>query len=170
MGEFDQLAREAFLKRHGFGKAKWWYAIHEAIRLKGDRRRAIGDSLPSSWRERVHYLREYGDSNTARLWDLAAEELDAALAAHGQETLTLVQAARESGFTADLLSALVKNERIPNAGRDGAPRIRRADLLMKRVGGPGRPSHAPQLEAEREQVRKIAQSFTRKRLSENACN
>ena len=29
MAEFDQLARDAFLKRHGFGKAKWWYAIHD---------------------------------------------------------------------------------------------------------------------------------------------
>jgi 5-methylcytosine-specific restriction protein A len=29
MAEFDQLTRDAFLKRHGFGKAKWWYAIHD---------------------------------------------------------------------------------------------------------------------------------------------
>lgn len=29
MTEFDQLTRDAFLKRHGFGKAKWWYAIHD---------------------------------------------------------------------------------------------------------------------------------------------
>src|SRR2546426_348307 len=29
MAEFDQLARDAFLERYGFGKAKWWYAIHD---------------------------------------------------------------------------------------------------------------------------------------------
>jgi hypothetical protein len=123
------------------------------------------DALPSTWRERAHFLREYGDANTAKLWELAAKELEAALAAHGEETLTLVQAAKLSGFTADHLSAAIKKGRIPNAGRDGAPRIRRSDLPMKRVGGPGRPARAesPQANAEREQVRRIAESFTRKR-------
>jgi hypothetical protein len=122
------------------------------------------DALPPEWRDRAQYLRDYGDSSTARLWELAAKELEVALASHGQETLTLVQAARESGFTADHLSASIKKGRIPNAGRDGAPRIRRADLPIKRVGGPGRPSRAesPQADAEREQVRKIAQSLRRK--------
>jgi hypothetical protein len=95
------------------------------------------DVLPATWRERAHYVREYGDSNTARLWVLAAKELEAALAAHGQETLTLVQAARESGFTADHLSASIKKGRIPNAGRDGAPRIRRSDYFMTRMGRRG---------------------------------
>lgn len=123
------------------------------------------DSLPSTWRERANYLRQYGDSNTAKLWELAAQELEAALAAHGEETLTLVQAAKLSGFTADHLSASIKKGRIANAGRNGAPRIRRSDLPIKGVGGPGRSSRAesPQVDAQREQVRKIAQSFTRKR-------
>jgi hypothetical protein len=93
------------------------------------------DALPSEWRDRAQYLRDYGDSNTARLWELAAKELEAALTAHGQETLTLVQAAKLSGFTADHLSASIKKGRIPNAGRDGAPRIRRSDLPTKRIGG-----------------------------------
>src|SRR3954467_4319087 len=94
------------------------------------------DVLPSEWRDRAQYLRDYGDSNTARLWELAANELEVALSAHGQETLTLVQAAKLSGFTADHLSASIKKGRIPNAGRDGPPRIRRSDLPMKQVGGP----------------------------------
>jgi len=37
------------------------------------------EELPARWRERAEYLRRYGDSNTARLWTLAAEELEAAL-------------------------------------------------------------------------------------------
>jgi hypothetical protein len=124
------------------------------------------DALPSEWRDRAQYLRDYGDSNTAKLWELAARELETALAAHGEETLTLVQAAKLSGFTADHLSASIKKGRIPNAGRDGAPRIRRSDLPMKCVGGPGRPARADpaQVDAEREQVRKIAESFTKKSL------
>src|SRR4051812_19846220 len=110
------------------------------------------DGLPARWKERAEYLRQYGDPACARLWELASSELEAALVAHGEETLTLVQAAKLSGFTADHLGTQIKSGRIPNAGRDGAPRIRRSDLPMKAVGGPGRPSRAksPQVDAERE--------------------
>ena len=119
--------------------------------------------LPATWRERADYLRAFGDPACARLWELAASELEAALAAHGDETLTLVEAAKLSGFTADHLGQLVKQGRIRNAGRDGAPRIRRADVPTKRAGGPGRPSRASKpvaVDAEREQLSRIAQSFT----------
>jgi hypothetical protein len=117
--------------------------------------------LPSHWKQRAEYLRQFGDPACARLWELASSELEAALTAQGEETLTLVNAAKASGFTADHLSSLIKKGRIPNAGRDGAPRIRRSDLPVKRVGGPGRPTRiAPRgIDAERERVRRIAQSF-----------
>jgi hypothetical protein len=59
------------------------------------------DGLPARWKERAEYLRQYGDPACARLWELASSELEAALAAQGEETLTLVQAAKLSGFTAD---------------------------------------------------------------------
>jgi hypothetical protein len=124
------------------------------------------DDLPARWRERAEYLRQYGDPACARLWELAATELEAALAAHGQEALSLTEAAKLSGLTADHLGQLVKQGRIPNAGRDGAPRIRRGDLPVKRVGGPGRPTRrteTPPLAAEREQCRRIARSFTAKK-------
>lgn len=99
---------------------------------------SIPDDLPAVWRKRADWLREFGDPNTARLWDTAARELEEALRAEGEQSYTLTQAAKLSGFTPDHLSALVKKGRIPNAGRDGAPRIRRSDLPMKRDDGPGR--------------------------------
>jgi hypothetical protein len=87
----------------------------------------------------AHFLRDYGDTNVARQWELAARELDAALEAHGDDTLSLKEASRASGYTADHLGLLVKRGTIPNAGRIGAPRIRRADLPIKEAEGPGRP-------------------------------
>jgi hypothetical protein len=117
----------------------------------------IPGDLPAVWRERAETLRTYGDPNSARLWNIAAVELERAMEVFGQETLSLTEAARESGFTADHLGALVKRGKIPNAGRTGAPRIRRIDLPQKRLGGPGRPPR-PQ-SVDREHVRRIANSF-----------
>ena len=45
-------------------------------------------------------------------------------------------AARVSGYTADHLGALVKRGKIPNAGRTGAPRIRRQDVPRKKPDVP----------------------------------
>lgn len=29
MTEYDRVGRDAFLGRHGFGRAKWWYVVHD---------------------------------------------------------------------------------------------------------------------------------------------
>jgi len=67
---------------------------------------------------------------------VGAESCDAMLAELGAalEALSLPQAASESGYSADHLAREVRVGRIPNAGRRGAPRIRRGDLPRK----PGR--------------------------------
>ena len=50
----------------------------------------------------------------------------------GQETpLTLPEAAALSGYSTDHLGRLVREGKIPNAGRPNAPRIRRQDLPRK---------------------------------------
>ena len=95
--------------------------------------------LPGRWRERARFLNEWGDPNSARLWRLAAAELEQALRALGEETLSLVEAAQLSGYTADHLGSLVRKSVIPNCGRKNAPRIRRADLPTKSSTCPGRP-------------------------------
>jgi hypothetical protein len=98
----------------------------------------IPGDLPAQWPERAGFLHQYGDPDSARLWQIAAAELERALEALGEETLSLAEAARVSGYTADHLGGLVKRGIIPNAGRRGAPRIRRQDLPSKKPNGPGR--------------------------------
>ena len=120
------------------------------------------ESLAALWRERATYLREFGDSNTARLWTLAADELEAALRTAGEEGLTLSHAAKLSGLTPDYLGQLVREGKLKNVGRPGAPRIRRADLPAKSVRGRPSKAEAPS-EREREQLRSLAKAFAKKR-------
>ena len=77
--------------------------------------------------------------DAARVWTLAAEELAQVFEARDAEALTLSEAARESGYSADHLGSLIRQQTIPNAGRSGAPRIRRADSPQRNAERPGRP-------------------------------
>ena len=124
-------------------------------------------TLSEHWKQRAQFLRAYGDSNVARLWELAANELREVLKVHGEETLSLTEAARASGYSTDHLSRLVKRGTIPNAGREGAPRIRRADVPIKNPNGAGRPSKSPSRKSSAadpsEQAKTIARAFSRKR-------
>jgi hypothetical protein len=61
----------------------------------------------------------------------AADELQRALRAAEADILTVPEAARESGYSADRLKELIREGKIPNAGRKHAPRIRRGDLPRK---------------------------------------
>jgi len=90
--------------------------------------------------------------------------LESALAAQPDETLSLVEAARVSGFTADHLGHLIKTEKIPNYGRKGAPRIKRSDLPLKQPGGRGpKPKLKSVPAVDKIDVRRVAQSFTKER-------
>ena len=95
--------------------------------------------LPSEWRSRAQLLREHGAPDHAQLLEHVAGELHRAFGAGGDEVLSLVEAARESNYTSGHLGALLKRGVIPNAGRPGAPRIRRSDLPLKCARKPGRP-------------------------------
>ena len=87
------------------------------------------DQLPLAWRQRAEQLRDWGGGDdAARLWERAAVELEQALAAAGNDTVTLTEAARLTGLTAAHLGDQVRAGKIPNAGRKGRPRIRRTDL------------------------------------------
>ena len=55
-----------------------------------------------------------------------AAELEATLRERDETTLSLTEAARESGYSADHLGRLVRDGKIPNTGRPGAPRIARS--------------------------------------------
>ena len=68
----------------------------------------IPGDLPALRRERAETLRTYGDPTSARLWDIAAAELERATdLVRSGDTLSLTEAARESGFTAGHHGAFV---------------------------------------------------------------
>jgi len=90
---------------------------------------ASRDEFLSRWLSRRDVLAKVGALvDGARLIDELLADLDVVRRAELDLTLTLEEAARESGYSADHLGRLVRDGRIPNAGRHHAPRIRRADL------------------------------------------
>lgn len=121
--------------------------------------------LPARWRERAQFLSDFGDANSARLWQTAAAELDEALRTLGEETLTLVEAAAVSGYTADHLGSLVRKGKIPSYGQKNAPRVRRSDLPIKKPGSPGRPATRQQrgAAAHREDITSITKKLSPRR-------
>ena len=60
-----------------------------------------------------------------------AAQLEEAIRESDEATLTLTDVAKESGYPTDHLGRLVREGRIPNAGRPGAPRIARRHLAKK---------------------------------------
>jgi hypothetical protein len=88
--------------------------------------------LPAQWRGRAADLRRWAAAEGAAVaLERAADELEASLRSASDETLTLAEAARESGYSADHIGREVARGHIPNAGRRHAPRVRRADLPRK---------------------------------------
>jgi hypothetical protein len=74
----------------------------------------------------------------------AALELEEALHA-GEDAVTLSEAERIGGYSADHLARLVREGKLPNVGRKHAPRIRRTDVPLK-------PGHALTLERNADQL------------------
>lgn len=83
--------------------------------------------LPALWRDRANELEPYA-APVATAFRSAAAELEAALRADGDETLTLANAAAASGYSERRLRELLAEGALPNAGGRGRPRIRRGDL------------------------------------------
>ena len=89
------------------------------------------EGLPANWRRQAKSLRRYGGDTPAAALERCADDLEAALVERDETTFSLVEAARESGYSADHLGRLVRDGKIPNAGRPGAPRIALKDLPRK---------------------------------------
>ena len=104
-------------------------------------------SLLDAWLKQAEALRHYGGDNLAVVIERCADELEATLRERDETTLTLTDAARESGYTREHLGRLVRDGKIPNAGRPGAPRIARRHLPRKHRD-PESPS-GPRLARER---------------------
>ena len=96
--------------------------------------------LPVFWRARADDIRPYAPA-AAQAFEDAAADLEPILREMALEVLTLGQAAEESGYSVEYLGRKVRSGDIANAGKPGAPRIRRADLPRKpghRRNGNGR--------------------------------
>ena len=90
--------------------------------------RASVEALPATWRTQAKALRRYGGETPAVALESCAAELETTLRERDETTLSLTEAARESGYSADHLG---RDGKIPNAGRPGAPRIARSHLPRK---------------------------------------
>jgi hypothetical protein len=87
----------------------------------------IPADLIALWEDRAETLAPYAPA-AATAFRVAAAELTASLRAGAEEALSLEAAARESGYSSESLRHMVRDGKVPNAGRRGAPLIRRADL------------------------------------------
>lgn len=91
--------------------------------------------LPAVWRRLASDLAPYAPA-AAEAFRRAAGELASALRSSSAEELTLAEASAESNYSPRRLREMLAEGTIPNAGRKGAPRVRRGDL-------PRRPARAP---------------------------
>jgi hypothetical protein len=93
------------------------------------------DQLRVKWRvKRDEFARFRASVDAATLCDELIADLESAVQARDEEILTLRQASTVSSYTVDHLARLIRQGRIPNSGRRGAPRIRVRDI-------PVRPGH-----------------------------
>lgn len=83
--------------------------------------------LAATWRARADELERFAPPAAVALRD-CAQQLEAAMRAAANDVLTLAEAALASGYSPDRLRHLIAAGELPQAGRKGAPRIRRADL------------------------------------------
>jgi len=86
----------------------------------------------SRWRaEQLRFERLGALVDGAKLIGQLLDEVESAAVADNDEVLSLAEAATESGYSPQHLARLIRESRIPNAGRVHAPRIRRSDLPKK---------------------------------------
>ena len=94
------------------------------------------ERLPADWRKQAKALRRYGGETPATAIERCADDLETTIRERDETTLSLVEAARESGYSRDHLGRLVRDGKIPNAGRPNAPRIARIHVPLKAPSDP----------------------------------
>lgn len=86
----------------------------------------------AKWIGEAEALRRLGAHvDGAKLIEAILTDMQAVGRAEATEALTLEEAARESGYTAEHLGKLLRVGTLPNAGRKNAPRILRRHLPYK---------------------------------------
>jgi hypothetical protein len=92
-------------------------------------------SLAERWAADAELLESHGALQAAATCRRHAGELLAVLESAEDERLTLAEASRASGYSAERLRHMLADGTIPNAGRKHAPRVRRGDLPRKPSAG-----------------------------------
>ncbi len=87
--------------------------------------------VTARWREEAAILHRRGADEQAAVLESCASELVEEGRFLSLEALTLEQAANESGYSYSALQKMTSHGTIPNVGKKGAPRVRRADLPKK---------------------------------------
>ena len=80
-------------------------------------------------RERAELVEAAAGPDAARGLRFAADELEAALNEWWHEALTPTEAEQESPWAASTIAKKLRQGELPQAGRSGAPRVRRGDLM-----------------------------------------
>lgn len=96
----------------------------------------LGDLL-ARWRTEAELFERRGLHEAAELTYSLSDELEAEVRELREGTVNLTEGAKLSGYSADTLGQMVRDGRIPNAGRKNAPRIRLVDLPRKPGCGEG---------------------------------
>jgi hypothetical protein len=87
--------------------------------------------LVEEWRAQAVRLREYGADMQAVAIERCADQLDEGIREWERRPLTLQEASDLGGYSVDHLGRLVRQGKIPNVGRPGAPRIAREHVPIK---------------------------------------
>jgi hypothetical protein len=117
--------------------------------------------LIGRWRARRDDLQHLGALvDGVKLCEEVVADLESIMSADDYRVLTLAQAETLSGYSREHLGRLIRNGKIPNAGRPNAPRIRRQDL-------PRKPGHLPpeghELHIGKTSTRQIVRSIVEQR-------
>jgi hypothetical protein len=122
------------------------------------------EDLRTKWRaRRDEFARFRASVDGATLCDELLAELESAIQARDDDTLTLTEASTVCGYTADHLARLIRQGRIPNGGRRGAPRIRIRDIPV-RPGRVAQPEDDVPSSTGRYDPRTDARSLSNRRL------
>jgi hypothetical protein len=87
-------------------------------------------ALIQEWRERADMFERHSVPQSANAYRVAIEELTYALRKN-DPLLTLTEAARASGHTADHIRRLSQSGHLTNYGRRGAPRYLQSELPLR---------------------------------------
>ena len=89
------------------------------------------EQLRSDWEAAAAAAEKIGDTRGATIYRALLLDVTQRAESAGDELLDLEAAARESGYSRQRIRKLIASGELPNAGRKGAPAVRRRDLPRK---------------------------------------